>query len=195
MQFRATPPLTYSLHQQTLKQIEQEFGIGTVPQVFKLLKSQPTLLNHLWGQFHALVLRGVLPRMLKEMVGLVVATTTHCDHLRLVLIQSLMQQHADQQTLTAIVQGHYEAAEVSHATLAVLQFTSIAIASRSHSAAVTKSEWQLLHGKARQALSDTGLEEREQLELIATIALFEQLCTVANLLKLEPDPTVTSLYT
>ena len=192
MQLRATSPLTDSLHQQTLKQIEQEFSAGTVPQVFKLLKSQPALLTHLWGQFHALVLHGDLPRMLKEMVGLVVATTAHCDHMRLVLIQSLIQQQADRRALTAIVQGRYEAAEVSHATLAVLQFTTIAIANRTASGALTKSQWQLLHYKTQQALDDTGLEEGEQLELIATIALFEQLCTVANLLKLKPDAALTS---
>ena len=192
MQLRVTPPLTYSLHQQTLEQIEQEFGVGTVPQVFKLLKSQPALLHHLWGQFHTLVLHGDLPRVLKEMVGLVVATATHCDHIRLVLMQSLVQQHADPHALTAIMQGHYEAAAVSHATLAVLQFVNTAIADRSASGTLTKSQWQLLHCKTRQALDNTGLEEGEQLELVATIALFEQLCTVANLLKLEPDPALAS---
>jgi alkylhydroperoxidase family enzyme len=192
MQLRVTSPLTYSLHQQTLEQIEQEFGAGTVPQVFKLLKSQPALLNHLWGQFHALILQGNLPRTLKEMVGLVVATATHCDHIRLVLLQSLVQQHADQRALTAILQGRYETAAVSHATLAVLQFTSIAIAHRSASGVLTKSQWQLLHYKTQQALADTGLEEGEQLELVATIALFEQLCTVANLLRLEPDSAFAS---
>ncbi|PSB26957.1 hypothetical protein [Stenomitos frigidus] len=187
MQSRATSPLTYSLHQQTLEQIEREFGTGAVPQVFSLLKSQPALLNHLWGQFYTLILHGDLPKMLKEMVGLVVATATHCDHIRLVLMQSLVQQYADQRTLTAIIQEQYEVAEVSHATLAVLQFTAIAITNRSASGALTKSKWQLLHHKTQQALNDTGLEEGEQVELVATIALFEQLCMVANLLKLESD--------
>lgn len=188
MQLRATSPLTYSLHRHTLEQIEQEFGTGTVPQVFELLKSQPVLLTHLWGQFHALVLEGDLPRVLKEMVGLVVATVTHCDHIRMVLIQRLAQQNVEQHTLIAIVRGHYDAAAVSHATLAVLKFTAMAIASRTASGALTKSNWQLLHHQTKQALEDTGLEEGEQLELVATIALFEQLCTVANLLKLDVDP-------
>lgn len=187
MQLWATSSLTYSLHRQTLEQIEQEFGTGTIPQVFELLKSQPALLTHLWGQFRALVLDGDLPRVLKEMVGLVVSTATDCDHIRTMLVQSLVQQHVEQQTLVAIVRGHYDSAVVSHATLSVLKFAAMAIANRTASGALTKSKWQLLHNQTRQALDDTGLEEGEQLELVATIALFEQLCMVANLLKLDLD--------
>jgi hypothetical protein len=71
----------------------------------------------------------------------------------------------------------------------VLEFTAIAIVNRTASGALAKSQWQRLHHQTRQALDDTGLEEGEQLELVATIALFEQLCMVANLLKLDLDQT------
>lgn len=185
MQLRASPS-SYSPPQPVFEQIEQEFSTDTVPQVFKQLESQPALLMHLWGQFHALVLQGDLPRMLKEMVGLVVAAKGRCDHICIVLSHSLIEQQADQQTLAAIVKGDFEAAVVSHATLAVLRFTAMAVLQ--YTACDTRDEyqWQQLQNQTRQALNDTGLEEGEQLELVATIALFEQLCLVTNLLPTAP---------
>lgn len=185
MQLRAMFPSSYSPPTHIFEQIEQEFGVDTIPHVFKLLESQPALLTHLWGQFHALVLQGALPRMLKEMVGLVVATTARCDHIYAVLLHSLLEQQADQQTLAAIVQGDYEAAEVSHATLSVLRFTAIALINQTAGRNPFDNQGQRLQHQTRQALHDTGLEEGEQLELVATIALFEQLCLVANLLQLD----------
>lgn len=185
MQLRAIFPSSYSPPQHIFEQIEKEFGVGTIPQVFKRLESQPALLTHLWGQFQALVLHGDLPRMLKEMVGLVVTTATRCDHICTVLSHSLIEQQAEQPTLAAIVQGNYEAAEVSHATLAVLRFAAIAIAHQTAGGTQAEDKWQLLQLQTQQALDDTGLEESEQLELVATIALFEQLCLVTNLLQLE----------
>lgn len=185
MQFRASPS-SYSPPPYVFEQIEQEFGTDTIPQVFKQLESQPALLMHLWGQFHALVLQGDLPRMLKEMVGLVVSANGRCNQICTVLSHSLSEQQADQQTLAAIVKGDFEAAAVSHATLAVLQFTAVAI--RQYKTCDTRdaSQWQHLQDQTRQALNDTGLEEGEQVELVATIALFEQLCFVTNLLQLDP---------
>ncbi|MBD2038123.1 carboxymuconolactone decarboxylase family protein [Leptolyngbya sp. FACHB-321] len=184
MQLRVKSSLSAASSCQTFKQIEQTFGTGKVPQVFRLLKSQPVLLAHLWGQFHALVLHGDLPRVLKELVGLVVAAATHCDHIRVFLLHHLSQQSAEPEILAAIVQGNYDATGLSHATRAVLQYAAIAIANRTACGSVAKQQWQTLHHQTMQALEDTGLEESERLELIATIALFEQLCTVANLLHL-----------
>lgn len=184
MQLRAIPFSDSPGH--IFEQIEQEFGVDIIPKVFKRLESQPALLTHLWGQFYALVLQGDLPRVLKEMVGLVVATTAHCDHICAVLLRSLTEQQAKQQTLAAIGQGNYEAAEVSHATLAVLRFTAIAVNNLTIDRTFTEHQWEQLQDQTRQALDNTGLEESEQLELVATIALFEQLCLVANLLHLDP---------
>ncbi|MBW4693992.1 MAG: carboxymuconolactone decarboxylase family protein [Lyngbya sp. HA4199-MV5] len=181
MQLRAIP-FSNSLPRHIFEQIEQELGVDTLPKVFKRLESQPALLTHLWGQFHALVLQGDLPRVLKEMVGLVVATAAHCDHLCAMLLHSLTEQQAEQQTLAAIVRGDYELAEVSHATLAVLRFTEMAVIHRRAGATPANQQWESLQHQTRQALHDTGLEEGEQLELVATIALFEQLCLVTNLL-------------
>ncbi|MBW4473121.1 MAG: hypothetical protein KME45_22495 [Stenomitos rutilans HA7619-LM2] len=184
MQLRAIP-FSDSPPKHILEQIEQEFGVDTIPKVFKRLEAQPALLTHLWGQFRALVLQGDLPRVLKEMVGLVVATAANCDHICAVLLHSLIEQQAEQLTLAAIIQGNYKAAEVSHATLAILRFTTMAINNRTLARTPAEHQWHRLQYQTRQALHDTGLEEDEQLELVATIALFEQLCLVTNLLHLD----------
>ncbi len=186
MQLQATSPFGSASAQRTFEQIEQTFG-GLVPQLFQLLESQPSLLTHIWGQYQALILQGDLPRVLKEMVGLIVAHATHCDYVGTIHLHSLRHQNVEPMTLAAVARGNFAAAEISHATFAVLRFTSLAIVNRTTSSRLTTSQRQTLYQETTQALDDTGLEANEQLELIATIGLFEQLCTVANLLQLAPE--------
>lgn len=175
------------LAQQTFKQIEQELGAGMVPRIFKLLEPYPVLLAHLWGQFRDVVLQGNLPRVLKEMVGLVVATASHCDYVRLVHLHSLSLQGMDKKALDALNRGDYGVQEIGTVARNTLRFAALATATR---AAYTplpegKSNWQELRQQTSQALENTGLEEEEKFELVATVALFEQICTMANLLVLD----------
>jgi AhpD family alkylhydroperoxidase len=177
------------LVQQTFEQIEQELGAGMVPRIFKLLESQPVLLAHLWGEFRTIVLQGSLPRVLKEMLGLVVATATHCDYVRVVHLHSLTLQGMNQKALEAVVRGDYGAKEISTLARNALRFATLATATRAAYAipAENGSQWQDLRQQTAQALEATALEEAEKFELIATVALFEQICTVANLLALDPS--------
>lgn len=177
------------LAQQTFEQIEQELGAGIVPRIFKLLEPQPVLLAHLWGQFRAIVLQGYLPRVIKEMLGLVVATATHCEYVRVVHMHSLTLQGMDQKALEAVIRGEYGAKEISNVARAALQFAALATATRAAYDSSTEGQgtWQELRQQTAQALEDTGLEEEEKFELVATVALFEQICTVANLLDLDPS--------
>lgn len=178
-----------SLAQQTFEQIEQELGAGIVPRIFILLEPQPLILAHLWGQFRAIVLQGYLPRVIKEMLGLVVATATHCEYVRVVHMHSLTLQGMDQKVLEAVNRGDYGAKEISNVAKAALQFAALATATRAayDSPAESQGTWQELRQQTAQALEDTGLEEEEKFELVATVALYEQLCTVANLLALDPS--------
>jgi AhpD family alkylhydroperoxidase len=174
---------------ETFEQIEQELGAGMVPRIFRLLESQPELLNHLWGQFRTLVLRGSLPRILKEMLGLVVATATHCDYVQVVHLHSLSLQGVDQKALEAVIQGDYGASEINALTRSALQFAKIATETRAAYATPTESglTWQELRQQSSHLLDTMPLEAEEKLEVIAIIALFEQICTVANLLALDPN--------
>lgn len=175
--------------QEIFDQIEQELGAGMVPRIFKLLESQPLLLAHLWGQFRAVVLQGHLPRILKELLGLVVAKATCCDYVQVVHLHSLTLQGVDRQALVAVSRGDYEAAEISNLTRAALRFAALATTTRAAYAASVESQdkWQELRQQTNQALEATGLEAEEKFELVATVALFEQICAVANLLALDPS--------
>lgn len=175
--------------QQTFEQIEQELGAGMVPRIFKLLEPQPALLAHLWGQFRTIILQGYLPRVLKELVGLVVATATHCDYVRVVHLHSLTLQGVDQKALDAVKQGNYDSKDISSTAKEALRFAVLATATRAayDSPIEGQGTWQELRQQTAQALEHTGLEEEEKFELAATVALFEQICTVANLLNLDPN--------
>lgn len=178
-----------NLAQQTFEQIEQELGAGMVPRIFRLLEPYPVLLFHVWGQFRALILQGYLPRVLKEMVGMVVATATHCDYVRQVHLHSLSLQGIDTKALEAVNRGDYNAPEIGAVARNALRFAALAIATPTAYIPHREGEatWQALRQRTAQALEDTGLEEEEKFELIATVALFEQICTVANLLGLDPS--------
>lgn len=174
--------------QQTFEQIEQELGAGMVPRIFKLLEPQPALLNHLWGQFRTIVIQGYLPRVLKELVGLVVATATHCDYVKVVHLHSLTLQGMDQQALDAVKQGNYDTEQLSTTVKEALRFAVLATATRTaYSPVEDQQTWQELRQQTAQVLEHIGLEEEEKFELVATVALFEQICTVANLLNLDPN--------
>lgn len=175
------------LTQQTFEQIEQELGAGMVPRIFKLLAPYPELLMHFWGQFRTIILQGYLPRVLKEMVGLVVATATHCDYVRLVHLHSLSLQGMDTQALDAVSRGDYGAQELGAVAQKALRFAALTTATRTGYGAEEGETWQTLRQQTTQALEATGLEAEEKFELIATVALFEQICTVANLLALDPN--------
>lgn len=170
--------------QKLFNEIERELGVGMVPRLFKLLEDQPVLLGHIWGQFRMVVLQGNLPRIVKEMAGLVIATTTHCDYIRVVHLHSLSIQGVDERTLKLVREGNYTATELSNATRAALRFADSSAATR---AAYATGDWPDLRRQTAQALAQTDLDEAETAELVLTVALFEQLCTIANLLALDPS--------
>lgn len=164
-------------------QIEQELGAGMVPRIFQVLESQPELLIHLWGQFRAVVLQGELPRVLKEMIGLVVASATHCDYVQVVHLHSLTLQGLQSRVLESLRQGEFQFQGVSDLTEQALRFAVSATAVRS----AHNGNWQEQRQATLDLLAALPLEESEKFELVATVSLFEQLCSVANLLNLDPS--------
>lgn len=181
-------PLTVTA-EQTFSEIERELGAGMVPRIFKLLGAQPELLAHLWGQFRLIILRGQLPRTLKEMIGLIVAVSTHCDYVKIVHMHSLSLQGIDQAALEAIVRGDYAPQQLSSLSREVLRFTALAVATRSSYPSpfgTSTVNWSTLRSQTGQTLATLNLSQEEKTEVLLAIAFFEQICTVANLLELDP---------
>ncbi len=168
----------------TLAQIEQELGAGMVPRIFRLMEGNPPLLTHLWGQFRQLVLGGELPRILKESLGLVVATAARCDYVKAVHLHSLAIQGLAPASIAALREGKFDDGALSDTTKAALRFASKTAAMRQ--AAGDAAAWGRLRSEAAQALGEATQDPAEQVELLATVALFEQICTVANVLGLDP---------
>jgi len=54
-------------------EIRQELGFGMVPNIFKSMAISPGLLRAHWDKFRATILRGSLPRTIKEMVGVLIS--------------------------------------------------------------------------------------------------------------------------
>jgi hypothetical protein len=91
--------------------------------------------------------------------------------------------------LEAIRRGDYGAKEIGTVARNALRFTALSTATRAAYAVAGENQvtWQELRQQTAQALEATSLEEEEKFELVATVALFEQICTVANLLALDPN--------
>ena len=54
-------------------EIETELGFGMVPNIFKSMAENPAALAAHWAMFKHTILEGELPRIVKEMVGVVVS--------------------------------------------------------------------------------------------------------------------------
>lgn len=138
------------------------------------------------GTIRTVILQGRLPRILKEMIGLVVARATHCDYVRLVHLHSLSLQGVDPDVLEAIGQGNYEAVKISNTAQTALKFAALATATRAAYNDYSDSNWKEFRQQTLHNLNRMNLGEEEKIELVATLSLFEQLCNVANLLALDP---------
>lgn len=173
--------------QQTFDQIERELGAGIVPRIFRLLESKPELLAHFWGQFRSIVLEGQLPRTLKEMVGMVVAASTHCEYVQMIHLHSLTLQGVAKEVLNALASGNYTSTQFNSLSQKVLQFAAMSVTNRAAYANSDSSDWLAMRHQNHQILDTLNLSQEEKIELVATVALFEQICTVANLFELDPS--------
>ncbi len=161
-----------------------------VPRIFLLLEGNPELLFHIWGEFREIILRGSLPRTVKEMVGLLVAVNTHCDYVKVVHMHSLTLQGVDVDALKAISERDYIPGQLSSTAHAALRFGALAVAMRAAHAKPEGSDgptWQELRQQSTEALAATNLCDTEKFELMATVAFFEQICSIANFLGLDPN--------
>ncbi len=178
---------------ETFAQIERELGAGMVPRLFRLLEGQPVLLAHIWGQFRGVVLQGALPRVLKEMIGTVVATAMHCDYVRAVHLHSLTIQGVEREQLDAVARGDYAHAHLSNAMRDALRYAALAARTNASyalppAAADDSPEgWIALRERTADALARPDFDAAERAELVLTVALFTQICVLASAFALDPN--------
>ena len=153
----ATDPVV----QRVYREIEVELGFGIVPNVFRAMAMSPPFLEASWNGFRATVLSGLLPRLVKEMVGVVVSTVHNSNYARLVHLHSLGVQGVAPETLEALTEGRVDAAGLAPSVVAALGFARAMAAAPGN-----------LADDDFAALRAAGLSDGEIYELIATVQLF-----------------------
>lgn len=142
-------------------EIERELGFGIVPNVFRAMATMPALLEANWVMFRGVVLQGRLPRVVKEMVGVVVSYVHDSAYARDVHLHSLTVQGLDKDVLGILARGDTPSRGLSEAHAAVLAFA--------RQAAHTPGK---VGDAAYERMRAAGLDTEEILEVIAAVELF-----------------------
>ncbi|MGE3276130.1 MAG: carboxymuconolactone decarboxylase family protein [Vicinamibacterales bacterium] len=158
------------------REIEEQLGFGIVPNVFRAMAAHPAVLEANWFMFQRVVLGGVLPRAVKEMVGVVIGAVRGSAYVRDVHTHSLGMQGVTREVLSALAAGDLRAAAGTPATVALLELARDAAAGGAD---------RVRGGIAR--LRAAGLSEVEALEGIGAIELFLAVATLTDILDVPLD--------
>jgi uncharacterized peroxidase-related enzyme len=153
-----------------------ELGFGIVPNLFKSMAIAPNFLETQWRHFQATILRGVLPRTLKEMIGVAISQTNQSEYALRVHLHSLSLLGISEQVLQLLV------TDFAHCPLPERQ--KLAIQFGVHAACNP----QRLTNQDYTALYQQGLSPNEVFELLATANLFLGINQYTDALALEIDP-------
>jgi len=158
-------------------EIESELGFGIVPNIFRAMSSQPAILRTTWDLFRATVLQGALPRIVKEMIGIVVSVSNHSEYALKVHLHSLSVQDVDSEILTALASGGSEVPGVSPSIAAIIKFAHKA----AYQGPGAISDADVL------TLLSTGITQAELYEVFASIHLFQYVNNFTDLVQVPVD--------
>lgn len=156
------------------QEIAGELGFGIVPNLFAEAATSPDVQFALWKAFRHIVLRGALPRTVKEMMGVLVSQAAGSSYAAQVHLHALTLQGVEKPILEALERGEAPTG-VPQKVQALLRF-AYAAARQPHDPA----QLQLLDG--------VGLSSAEQREAVAVVALFRMVNTWTDLLAIPLDP-------
>jgi uncharacterized peroxidase-related enzyme len=154
------------------QEIREELGFGLVPNVFAHAQSLE-LRTALWKAFRHVVLRGALPRTVKEMMGVIVSRVRGSSYAAEVHLHALMVQGTETALLEALRRG-----EVPSGLPGKVQ----ALLAFAHKAATAPDPGLLAD------LRRAGLSEAEVQEAVAVVGLFSMVNTWTDLLEIPIDP-------
>lgn len=103
-------------------EIERELGFGIVPNVFRAMAHDPSILRATWDLFRSTILEGSLPRAVKEMIGIVISVSNSSDYALKVHLHSLSVQAVDREVLAALASGNGEIVGVAPSIAAIIRF-------------------------------------------------------------------------
>ncbi|MBI1255939.1 MAG: carboxymuconolactone decarboxylase [Chloroflexi bacterium] len=156
-------------------QIIAELGFGIVPNLFKSMGSHPDFLEANWSEFRGVVLRGELPRTLKEMIGVAISQKNNSEYALKVHLHGLSALGMSEEVLRTLV-SDFEACPLPVREKAVIRFGLLAATDPHH-----------LTDEHFAELRKLGLDDKEIYEIVATANLFTGVNQYTDAIALEVD--------
>lgn len=156
-------------------EIKGELGFGMVPNLFKSMSTSPDFLEGNWHKFRDTVLKGYLPRILKEMVGVAISQKNDSQYALNVHLHGLSALGMSEEVLRLLV-SDFEACPLPEREKAVIRFGLLA-GTAPHD--LTEEHYT--------QLKQVGLDEEEIFEIIATANLFVGVNQYTDSIDLEID--------
>ncbi|CAN5761967.1 carboxymuconolactone decarboxylase family protein [soil metagenome] len=161
--------------QKIYQEISAELGFGMVPNLFKSMTLNPDFLETSWKKFRAVILSGILPRTLKEMIGVVISQANHSPYALQVHLHSLSALGISEELLRLLVED-FDQCPLPQRQKAAIQFGLLA-ATQPHNLTIT--DYQALH--------EIGLNDAELFEIVATANVFTDVNQYTDAINLEID--------
>lgn len=156
-------------------EITAELGFGIVPNLFKSMAINPDVLEANWKKFRATILRGDLPRTLKEMIGVAISQHNNSQYALQVHLHGLSALGMSEEVLRLLV-SDFEACPLPAREKAAIRFGLLAA---THPQSLTAQHYQ--------ELRDLGLTHKEIFEIVATANLFTGVNQYTDAIQLEID--------
>jgi uncharacterized peroxidase-related enzyme len=156
-------------------QIKAELGFGMVPNVFKSMASSPGFLEANWVHFRGTILKGQLPRTLKEMVGVAISQANDSQYALNVHLHGLSALGISEEVLRLLV------ADFANCPLPEREKSVISFGLKAATRPLEVEDADFQH------LRNLGLDEREIFEVVATANLFTGINQYTDSIDLEID--------
>jgi len=151
-----------------------------VPNVFRAMASQPAILRATWDPFRATVLQGLLPRTVKEMIGIVVSAEADSEYALKVHLHSLGVQGVSEDVLSTLAAGSARVPGVSPSVAAVIRLVHHAV----HEGPLAVSDADVA---AVTAVTAHRITPEELIEVFASIDLFRYINSFTDLARVPVD--------
>ncbi|ARV63072.1 carboxymuconolactone decarboxylase [Nostocales cyanobacterium HT-58-2] len=167
--------LTNSQVKTIYQEIQIELGFGIVPNLFKSMAINPEVLEANWKKFRATLLKGDVPRTLKEMLGIAISQANNSPYALNVHLHGLSSLGMSEEVLKTLV-SDFAACPLPQREKAVIRF-GLKAANEPHK--LTDEDYQYLY--------KLGLNDSEIFEIIATADLFTSINRYTDSISLEID--------
>ncbi len=168
---QATDPKVKAVYDEILS----ELGFGIIPNLFKSMAINPDILEANWKKFSSTILKGDVPRTLKEMVGVAISQSNNSMYALKVHLHGLSALGMSEEVLSTLV-SNFDACPLPAREKAVIKFGLLA---GTNPLELNESHYQ--------NLLDLGLDQSEIFEIVAAADLFSSVNRYTDAIALEID--------